>query len=125
VAAIDSTVQELSGDVGETRAAVGEVRGDIAKLQTSVDGLTTKAETLWVKTELYTVKRGDTLESVSRQFYGDPSKWNFIRLVNGLDRTRLREGEVLRIPSPAPWVTEGGPAAEPESPAPSPEPGAD
>ncbi|MFQ6098557.1 MAG: Mov34/MPN/PAD-1 family protein [Armatimonadota bacterium] len=122
VAALDASVQNLSRDVGD-------VRDDLAQLEATVNGLAASGDTIWIETRLYTVQRADTLQSVSKKFYGDPNKWNLLRLVNGLGgRTRLNEGEVLRIPTLPPppaagpsKATTAASAPEHEEPASAPE----
>lgn len=49
---------------------------------------------------LYTVKRGDTLSKISREFYNDPEKYNVIMEYNNItDPTTLQIGQVLKIPN--------------------------
>jgi LysM repeat protein len=46
----------------------------------------------------YTVKEGDTLDSIASREYGDETKWRFIADSNGLvDPTKLRPGDKLAI----------------------------
>jgi len=53
----------------------------------------------------HTVRSGETLSSIARQYYGDDNKWHVIyeanRSIIGSDPDRLREGMKLVIP-PAP-----------------------
>jgi len=53
----------------------------------------------------YTVKKGDTLITISRKVYGDGSKWRLIRDANKVNPTRLQIGQVLIIP-PLPGPSE-------------------
>jgi nucleoid-associated protein YgaU len=47
----------------------------------------------------YTVKAGDTLQSIAAKVYGDPSKWHDIATLNGLrDPNYLKPGQVLKLP---------------------------
>ena len=48
---------------------------------------------------LYTVKRGDGLMKIARQFYGDASRYKEIAKFNGLtDANKIKVGQVLKIP---------------------------
>ncbi|MFG0307127.1 MAG: LysM peptidoglycan-binding domain-containing protein [Phycisphaerales bacterium JB040] len=47
----------------------------------------------------YTLRDGDTLESIARREYGDSSRWVAIARANPLrDAQRLRAGDVIRLP---------------------------
>ncbi len=47
----------------------------------------------------YTVKKGDLLSTISKQFYGKQSRWELIAQANpGVNANRLRVGTVLNIP---------------------------
>lgn len=56
--------------------------------------------------QTYTVKAGDTLSRIAKEFYGDATKYPIIAEYNGLeDPSRIYIGQVLRIPpltSPTP-----------------------
>lgn len=46
----------------------------------------------------HTVQRGDTAESLSRQYYGTPSRWDAVMRANPrIDFHRLRAGTVIKI----------------------------
>ncbi len=64
----------------------------------------------------YTVKKGDTLITISRKVYGDGSKWRLIRDANNIeDPTRLPIGQVLIIlplPAPSELTSPEGPSLE-------------
>lgn len=48
----------------------------------------------------YTVKHGDTLKKISKQFYGDESKYTILKEANGIkDADLIITGEVIRIPT--------------------------
>jgi hypothetical protein len=48
---------------------------------------------------IYTIRQGDTLESICRAYLRDPEAWRTIGQTNGVeDPTRLRVGATLRIP---------------------------
>lgn len=47
----------------------------------------------------HTVRKGDTLWSVAKDFYGSGRRWKEIAAVNGIvDESKLPVGKVLRIP---------------------------
>jgi hypothetical protein len=47
----------------------------------------------------YTVRDGDSLQSIAYAAYGDPTRWRLIADANGIDDPiRLRRGSVLAIP---------------------------
>ncbi|MBL8785908.1 MAG: LysM peptidoglycan-binding domain-containing protein [Deltaproteobacteria bacterium] len=49
--------------------------------------------------KIYTVKRGDTLQGISRHAYDDPREWRRIALTNGIDDPmNLRPGQKLLLP---------------------------
>ena len=75
------------------------------------------------KPATYTVKPGDTLFSIARQFLGDQSLWNQIYQLNTdriSDPSHIVPGQVLRIT--AATDQESGPVAKPEPKAPAPKP---
>lgn len=48
---------------------------------------------------MYTVKHGDTLKSISRNFYGTPDKYTSIKEANNInDKNIIITGEVIKIP---------------------------
>lgn len=65
--------------------------------------------------QTYTVKPGDTLSKIAKEFYGDPTKYPIIAEYNGLeDPSLIVVGQVLRIPpltppTPEPPPTPGEP----------------
>jgi nucleoid-associated protein YgaU len=53
------------------------------------------------ESKFYTVKSGDTLSKVSKEFYGDPNRYNAIFEANKPmleDPDKIYPGQVLRIP---------------------------
>lgn len=47
----------------------------------------------------YTVRSGDTMSSIARDWFGEPNKWDLIAKANPLvDPNRLRVGQELRLP---------------------------
>lgn len=62
------------------------------------------AQTEAVPSQWYTVKSGDTLSKIARQFYGDPSKYMLIFESNRpmlSDPDKIYPGQMLRIPDQA------------------------
>lgn len=48
----------------------------------------------------YTVRSGDSLQSIAAAFYGNPSLWFVIAEANGLDATQqLKEGQRIQLPN--------------------------
>lgn len=53
-----------------------------------------------VGNQTYTIKQGDTLGSISRQFYGTTTKWKEIAENNSIsDPAKIKVGQIIRIPS--------------------------
>ena len=47
----------------------------------------------------YTIKKGDTLGSISKKFFGTTTKWKEIAKANGIsDAAKIKVGQVLQIP---------------------------
>ena len=60
--------------------------------------------------QTYTVKAGDTLSKIAKEFYGDATKYPIIAEYNGLeDPSRISIGQVLRIPPLTPPTPEPPP----------------
>jgi len=60
--------------------------------------------------QTYTVKAGDTLSKIAKEFYGDATKYPIIADYNGLeDPSRIFIGQVLRIPPLTPPIPEPPP----------------
>jgi LysM repeat protein len=65
--------------------------------------------------QTYTVKAGDTLGKIAKEFYGDATKYSIIAEYNGLeDPSRIFIGQVLRIPPLTPPIP--GPPPTPVEP---------
>lgn len=73
--------------------------------------------------ERYTVRDGDSFESIAKRFYGDASRWSVIARANPLkDPRRLRAGQTIRVPLDPDNVQGRVTTPEPEpEPTPSPE----
>lgn len=77
--------------------AVGNVSEVVS---TVVDNITVEAPE--PESQMYTVKSGDNLSHISKQFYGDPNKYNKIFEANKPLLTspdKIYPGQVLRIPA--------------------------
>jgi nucleoid-associated protein YgaU len=67
-------------------------------------GYTTDSETPEIQEasasfEKYTVKKGDTLQKISKKFYGTTKRWNKIYKANDLkSQNKIYPGQVLNIP---------------------------
>ncbi|QOW19513.1 LysM peptidoglycan-binding domain-containing protein [Lysobacter ciconiae] len=73
---------------------------DFSAVSSRVD--TTAQKTGQASSELYTVKPGDTLSHIAKNFYGKASAWNTIYDANRdqLDNPdRIQPGQVLRVPA--------------------------
>jgi nucleoid-associated protein YgaU len=51
-----------------------------------------------VSGKTYTIKRGDTLESISKALYGSRRHWKIIADANSLDPKKLKPGSIIKIP---------------------------
>jgi nucleoid-associated protein YgaU len=85
--------------------AMGNVHG-VAKVEDKITVAATAAATqstadAQAQSKFYTVKKGDTLSKVSKEFYGDPNRYNAIFEANRPmleDPDKIYPGQVLRIP---------------------------
>ena len=60
--------------------------------------------------QTYTVKAGDTLSTIAKEFYGDATKYPIIAEYNSLeDPSRIFIGQMLRIPPLTPPIPEPPP----------------
>ncbi|MFI4898499.1 MAG: LysM peptidoglycan-binding domain-containing protein [Phycisphaerales bacterium JB059] len=73
--------------------------------------------------EQYTVREGDSFESIAQRHYGDASRWSVIARANPLkDPRRLRAGQQIRVPLDPDNVQGVAVTPEPEpEPTPSPD----
>lgn len=60
----------------------------------------------------YTVKKGDSLWSISKKLLGDGNRYKEIQKANGLKDTIINPGQVLKIPSSGTSYEEIGKAFE-------------
>ncbi len=77
--------------------AIGNVSEVVA---TVVDSITVEAPE--PESQMYTVKSGDNLSHISKQFYGDPNQYNKIFEANKpllSNPDKIYPGQVLRIPA--------------------------
>ncbi len=66
--------------------------------ETTTGSTETTETTTDSSSEEYTVQSGDTLSSISRQFYGDPNRYTEIATANNLTSNDLYAGQKLIIP---------------------------
>ena len=85
------------------RATDTEVMGNRGYMAESepVEQMTQEAASGNLRYEQYTVKKGDTLQKISRKFYGTTKKWNSIFEANrdvlkGPDK--IYSGQVIKVP---------------------------
>jgi nucleoid-associated protein YgaU len=84
--------------------AMGNVHG-VAKVEDNITvaaaGSSVPSASSGAESKFYTVKSGDTLSKVSKEFYGDPNRYNAIFEANKpmLEHPdKIYPGQVLRIP---------------------------
>lgn len=99
---------ELSGDVvtvyGQTESV--EDKEKVVLIVGNTEGIATVDDRLSVvapvQSNFYTVQSGDSLSKISKEFYGDPMKYNAIFEANKpmlKDPNAIYPGQVLRIPN--------------------------
>jgi pilus assembly protein CpaB len=89
--------QEISINDTEDKEEVPSKDGGASIPSNNTDSKGTEKEK---KFTYYTVKRGDTLRSISIEFYGDPEKYSLIQEYNRIpNRNRIINGEVIKIPT--------------------------
>ena len=80
-------------------AAAGQTSGTTAPAGQTASGATVSAASPSSGYITYKVEAGDTLESISRKFYNDPTKYTIIMERNDItDPTKLRAGQIIIIP---------------------------
>jgi nucleoid-associated protein YgaU len=85
--------------------AMGNVHG-VSKVEDNITvaapgSSSTSAAESQAQSRFYTVKSGDTLSKVSKEFYGDPNRYNAIFVANKPmleNPDKIYPGQVLRIP---------------------------
>jgi len=66
---------------------------------TTTGNAVTKTQTASAKFTRYTVRKGDTLQSIAHRFLGDAKKWTLIAAANKIrDPKSIKPGQTLRIP---------------------------
>lgn len=90
-------VETEAGDQdGQTAEGDSELDASGEELGEEVAGDGTGAEDGTVE---YTIKSGDSLQKISKQFYGDPQKYKLIMEANNIkDPNKIQIGQVLVIP---------------------------
>jgi nucleoid-associated protein YgaU len=87
--------EQAKGDVWSAIVAADAAHADVA-LDLTVDPSLAPAE------QSYSVKSGDTLSKISKQFYGDANKYMKIYEANRdmlSDPDKIKPGQVLKIPA--------------------------
>lgn len=87
-------------------AETGEIREKIILSVGNIEGIATVNDQMTVKmmtpeARFYTVKGGDSLSKIAKEFYGDPMKYNDIFKANMpmlADPEKIYPGQTLRIP---------------------------
>ena len=78
-------------------------RRDFSDVQSSVTSTETIVENGGgAGTQTYTVKSGDTLSHIAKEFYGSANKWNAIFEANRDqldDPDKIKPGQVLNVPA--------------------------
>ncbi|MCB4757749.1 MAG: LysM peptidoglycan-binding domain-containing protein, partial [Elusimicrobia bacterium] len=85
----DATIRQLRARVHDLEAQLGSERHQVKQL---------REEKATIRT--HTVVAGDTLQSIAKQYYGDPNQWKKVYNANAdkIDRGLPRPGEKLVIP---------------------------
>lgn len=100
----------------------GEERDDGAEAEQSAEEKASEGQSEPAKPRVleYVVRRGDTMQSIAREFYGSTAMWTRIAGENPLvDPKRIREGDTLRIPMQGDEAQIEGDSAGDESASPS------
>lgn len=89
--------------LGERDAMIRDLRARIKELESTVSGYRGRAEAVRKRQSQirrHMVKAGDTLQSIAREYYGDPNQWKKIYNANAdkIDRGLPRVGSSLVIP---------------------------
>ncbi len=94
VQTLQNEVNILSDELAKTKTDASETTNTDTDTNTTPEVETENNNS----TEEYTVKSGDSLSSISRQFYGDPNRYTEIVEANNLTSTSLYSGQKLIIP---------------------------
>lgn len=100
----EAVVQRLESELAEAQDAKSDIEARYSELEATVEPMRTALRTLRLgKYEYYTIKPGDTLESIAAQpmIYGDAAKAALLRQANVghlSDLDSLIPGEVLLVP---------------------------
>jgi hypothetical protein len=84
---------ETSNWLYEQRAQLRTLRSEAIAVQESISPFAGS-----VAVDLYYAKDGDTLQMVSRVFYGDDSHWRDLMIYNDLSSSILITGDVVQVP---------------------------
>ncbi|GAB1351793.1 hypothetical protein MASR1M12_05240 [Erysipelotrichia bacterium] len=70
-----------------------------AEPSTSADSSWVEEDSVSTGYQTYTVKKGDTLGSISKKFFGTTTKWKEIAKTNGISNAaKIKVGQELQIP---------------------------
>ncbi len=86
-------------NVEEKRKAEQAIEGKVGKISNHLEVQVAGGITLGGRS--YTVKSGDTLSKIAKEFYGDASKWKKIQAANAdliRDPDKIQPGWALQIP---------------------------
>ena len=102
---LSSDVSTLSAGLGTfSRLAAWNPFNELSNMiNTVMRSIKTQSDDLFSQLEesvqdTYSVRQGDTLQSISTNFYGDWTRWEDIKNANNLDDVDLSEDQILVIP---------------------------
>lgn len=104
VSSILVTGLAVTGAAGAISAEqIGDSQSGIHKTENTQQNI--KSESRNMEGQEYTVKSGDTLASISEQFFGSSDKWEIIAEANGIESPgHLEEGQTIIIPAADVWT---------------------
>ncbi|MCM8710239.1 Flp pilus assembly protein CpaB [Clostridium sp. SYSU_GA19001] len=91
----------LAQNIGSLKLALRPIKDDSTNETYGITWkkLIMKAEENKEQYKSYTVKRGDTLKKISKEFFGDEDKYKLIQEVNNInDEDIIVTGEIIKIP---------------------------
>lgn len=100
---VQNEVSQATVDMVFTRASdihlhLGPASGGTKKQATSHSAVSVRGGNKQIHAAVYIAKAGDTLWSICKAHYGDPSKWHFVADANRLQTPKLHPGQVIRLP---------------------------
>lgn len=89
--------QDISADPSKYKTDIPLENGENPKPSSGNSSTSNNQQTKYTR---YTVKKGDTLRSISEAFYGDPDKYKLIQDFNKIsNKNHIINGEVIKIPT--------------------------